>query len=39
MNNAAIIVLFVCGVCIGIIGTVLSTGIYKNDKEEDDGKI
>lgn len=31
---ACIIVLFVCGVCIGIIGTVLSTGIYKNDKED-----
>ena len=42
MNNAIISVIILaleCGVCIGIIGTVLTTGIYKNDKEENDGKI
>ena len=38
-TGAVIIVLFVCGVCIGIIGTVLTTAISKNDKEENDGKI
>ena len=38
-TGAVIIVLFVCGVCIGIIGTVLTTVVSKNDKEEDNDKI
>ena len=42
MDNAtmsAIIIVFICGVGIGIIGTVLSTVISKNDNKEDNGYI
>ena len=42
MDNATIsvvILALICGVCIGLIGTVLTTVVYKNDKEENDGKI